>query len=185
MITLNELVCSLAGSSSGGYTYISEFHTAGTAARAATFVTIALYSVWVFLSPMAMLIIPEDWAFYIFTLEFKPWRLFLLSTSLINVWNAIALSFAPETPKFLLAMNRKEETLEVLSRIYAVNTGQSREVNHLTYCYLTLRNYDTDDIKSVISECMITCLSFIRTDKTSYLVSGRCVLIPKSICILF
>lgn len=37
-------------------------------------------------------------------------------------------SFVPESPKFLLAMDRKEESLKLLSRIYAMNTGQSADV---------------------------------------------------------
>lgn len=34
----------------------------------------------------------------------------------------------PETPKFLLAMNRKEDALEILSRMYAINSGEPKEV---------------------------------------------------------
>lgn len=60
--------------------------------------------------------------------ELKPWRLFLLCTSMVNLLNAILFSFLPESPKFLLAMNRKQEALEVLSRVYAVNTGDPKDV---------------------------------------------------------
>lgn len=80
------------------------------------------------MSPLAIVIIPMDWSFYIFTLEYKPWRLFLACTSFINLFTAIAFTFLPESPKFLLAMDRKEEALNVLSRIYAVNTGKPKEV---------------------------------------------------------
>lgn len=52
----------------------------------------------------------------------------MLCTSTVNLWNAILFSVLPESPKFLLAMNRKEEALHVLSRIYAMNTGQPKEV---------------------------------------------------------
>lgn len=69
-----------------------------------------------------------DWSFYVYTLEYKPWRMFLMCVSMITLWNAVVFAFLPETPKFLLAMNRREEAFNVLSRAYAINTGQSKEV---------------------------------------------------------
>lgn len=77
---------------------------------------------------IAIFIIPMDWSIAIFTIEFRPWRLYLICNSLINLWNAIAFSYLPESPKFLLAMNRKNEALDVLSRVYAFNTGDKKEV---------------------------------------------------------
>lgn len=124
----NNFVCSVAGATSAGYSYISEFHTSKTAARAAAFVTIALMCVWIFMSPLAIAIIPMDWSLNLYIVEYKPWRFFLTCTSMMNLWNAFAFSFLPESPKFLLAMNRKAEALQVLSRIYALNTGQPEEV---------------------------------------------------------
>lgn len=119
---------SVAGASSAGYSYVSEFHTSTTAARAAAFVCIALSSVWVLMSPLALVVIPMDWHFNILTLEYKPWRFFLTCTSLINLFNAVVFTFMPESPKFLLAMGRREEAMKVLSQIYAINTGEPKEV---------------------------------------------------------
>lgn len=124
----NKNTYSVAGSSAGGFSYVSEFHTSTTAARAAAFVSIALSAPWVVMSPLAILIIPMNWRFPLYFLEYKPWRLFMTCTSLINLWNAIVISFLPESPKFLLAMNRKEEAIDVLQRIYAINTGNSKKV---------------------------------------------------------
>lgn len=119
----------MAGAQAGTYSYISEFHSAKTASRAAATISIFISAVWVFMSAIAMLLIPMDWTIWMFFLEFKPWRLFLICISSINLWNAIVFSFLPETPKFLLAKNRKEEALEVLSRVYAINTGQPKKVS--------------------------------------------------------
>lgn len=122
---------SVAGATSAGYSYISEFYSSSTASRAAAFISIGLYGVCPVLSPLAMLIIPMDWSYSLYFVEFKPWRLFLLFGSLLNLWNAIISNFLPESPKFLLTMNRKEEALEVLSQIYAFNTGNSKYVTIL------------------------------------------------------
>lgn len=127
----NSMNFSVAGATSAGYSYISEFHTARTAPRAAAFISIGLYCVWPFMSPLAMLVIPMDWQYSLYFVEFKPWRLFMMSTSLVNLINAIISSFIPESPKFLLSMNKKDEALEVLSRVYAINTGKSKNVTNL------------------------------------------------------
>lgn len=94
------------------------------------------------MSPLALLVIPMDFSFYIFGLEYKPWRFFLTCTSLINLWNAVVFTFLPETPKFLLAMNRKEEAVQVLKRTYAFNTGQTKEVFYNRNCFVATISLD-------------------------------------------
>lgn len=93
------------------------------------YAAIMLNFMGILLSLMAMLIIPMDWTWQLFTMDFKPWRLFLISISLLNLWNGIIFAFLPESPKFLLALNQPEKALQVLRKIYAFNTGQSEEVN--------------------------------------------------------
>lgn len=91
-------------------------------------VTVFLNAEWIHLALSAIIIIPMDWAIEYYPFEFKPWRLFMVINSLLNLWNAIAFYYLPESPKFLLAMNRKDEALDVLSRVYAFNTGNDKEV---------------------------------------------------------
>lgn len=123
------LLIRLAGAQAGAYSYISEFHTTKTAARAVAYSTICLNGLAIPMAIMAILIIPMNWTWHIFQLDFRPWRLFLICNSLINLWNGIVFSLLPESPKFLLTINKKEEALQVLRRVYAFNTGQSEEVN--------------------------------------------------------
>lgn len=121
---------SLAGTQSITFTYIAEFHSTAKAARAAAFVATFFPSAWIFVPVLSMLIIPMDWTIWIASFPFKPWRLLLLCCSLLSLWNAIVFSYLPESPKFLLATNRKDEALDVLRRIYAFNTGDSEEVRY-------------------------------------------------------
>lgn len=118
----------MAGGQAGAYSYISEFHTPKTARVAAAMVTVFMSGVWIYMSALAMFLIPMDWVIPIFSLDFKPWRLFLICNASISVFNAIVFSYLPESPKFLLAMNQKEEAIQVLSRVYAFNTGNSKKV---------------------------------------------------------
>lgn len=118
----------MAGSQAGAFSYISEFHTSKTAARAVACSSIMLSGLAAFMAPLAMLIVPMDWTWHIFSLDFKPWRLFMVCNSFINLWNGIVFAFLPESPKFLLAINEKEKALQVLRQVYAFNTGLPKEV---------------------------------------------------------
>lgn len=120
---------SLAGAQAGSFSYISEFHTQKRASFAASMVSVFMSGVWIYMSALAMFIIPMDWVLPIYTLQFKPWRLFLVCNAAVNFWNAIAFSYLPESPKFLVANNRKQEALHVLRRVYAINTGNSKNVS--------------------------------------------------------
>lgn len=84
---------------------------------------------FVFLPSLAWIIIPMEWEFTLLD-EFKvsPWRLYLLLSSLLNGINFICLYQFPESPKFLLSINRKEETLNVLRRMYSINTQLDQQV---------------------------------------------------------
>lgn len=129
---------SLAGPQAGAFSYISEFHTSKTAARAVAFSLLCLSGFAIYMSPFAILIVPMDWSWQIYSLNFKPWRLFLICISLINLWNGIVFAFLPESPKFLLALNEKEKTLHILRRIYAFNTGQPEQVMNISiYTYIS------------------------------------------------
>lgn len=119
----------LAGSQAGAYSYVSEFHTHKLAPRAVAFATFQQNALHVFLSIPAILIVPMDVHWHIFNIDFKPWRLYIICISLVNLFNGIVFICMPESPKFLMITNRKEKALEVLRRVYAFNTDQPEDVN--------------------------------------------------------
>lgn len=53
--------------------------------------------------------------------EFSSWRLYLLLIALLNGFVFVGLFFLPESPKFLLSKNRKEESLAALRQMYKFN----------------------------------------------------------------
>lgn len=112
------------------FPYVSEFHTTKRASIATALVTAFICMLWIFMPTLAILTIPMDWVIPMSILDFKPWRLFLVCNTFVNLWNGIVFSFMPESPKFLLAKNRKGEALQVLSKVYAINTGESKMVTH-------------------------------------------------------
>ncbi|XP_044018646.1 synaptic vesicle glycoprotein 2B-like isoform X2 [Aphidius gifuensis] len=74
---------------------------------------------------LAWLIIPQKWEYPILNgaINFKSWRLFLALCSIPELSAFIAISFFPESPRYLLTKGRNEEALNIFRRIYSINTG--------------------------------------------------------------
>lgn len=53
---------------------------------------------------------------------FRPWRLLIIVLALPSGLGAIAITFFHESPKFLANWGRKDEALDVLKSMYAINT---------------------------------------------------------------
>lgn len=122
-------VFSVSGVQAATYSYIGEFHSNETRTKALSFVAMFMPACFVYLPLLAWAIIPLEWEF-VLTDDFKisPWRVYLLFSSLLNGINLICLIQLPESPKFLLSMNRKEETLNVLKKMYAINMRFEEQV---------------------------------------------------------
>lgn len=77
----------------------------------------------------AIFLIPMEWTLHIASMDFKPWRFYMICIAAVNLLNGIIFSiFMPESPKFLMITNQKERALKVLRKIYAFNTGEGQEV---------------------------------------------------------
>lgn len=53
----------------------------------------------------------------------------MIIIALVNALNTLAFTFLPESPKFLLTMNKPDEALDVLRVMYEINTQNIKEVN--------------------------------------------------------
>ncbi|KAJ2947237.1 hypothetical protein O0L34_g16947 [Tuta absoluta] len=58
---------------------------------------------------------------------FRPWRLLIIVLALPSGLGGLAILFFHESPKFLANWGRKEEALEVLKSIYAINHRGSKD----------------------------------------------------------
>lgn len=122
------MLISYSGVQATGFTYVSEFHTRADAPRASSFAAMFMPGCFLYLPLVGITLIPMNWSFYIWSLKFTPWRLFIIGGSFLNVANYIAFSFLPESPKFLLMMSDKKQTIQVLQKVFSNNTGESPEV---------------------------------------------------------
>jgi hypothetical protein len=74
---------------------------------------------------IAMLIINQEWHFYIntFNVEYKPWRLFVVSCGSLSLLSGLCFTFLPESPKFVFSQGKYEKSLNILRMVYKINTG--------------------------------------------------------------
>jgi Sugar (and other) transporter len=82
------------------------------------------------LPTFALLVINREWSFDIdfLGLTYKPWRLFLVASSLPTLMCGLILMFIiPESPKFVFGQGDEKGALEILRRIYTMNTGKSAD----------------------------------------------------------
>lgn len=121
---------SVSGIQAATYSYIGEFHSNETRTRTLSFVAMFMPGCFIYLPSLAWLILPMQWRLqFSHFMTFAPWRLYLLCSSLLSGFNLLNLLQQPESPKFLLSINRKEDALEVLRQMYAINRKLPPEVN--------------------------------------------------------
>lgn len=90
-----------------------------------------LYSLISLLLPtFALVTINQEWSFDIdfLGITYKPWRLFLVVCGTPNLICGLVLIFLiPESPKFVFAQGNEQKTLEILRKIYQMNSGKSAQ----------------------------------------------------------
>lgn len=122
-------IFSVSGGSATVYAYLGEFHTNQARSKAIMGAAV-IFAIAVLLIPgCAWLVINQSFQIYIPFLDivYKPWRLFLLVCGIPSLICALCLFVIPESPKYTLLYKGQAETIQILSRIYSINTGNARE----------------------------------------------------------
>ncbi|XP_059609397.1 uncharacterized protein LOC132256844 [Phlebotomus argentipes] len=119
----------ISGSSATVYAYLGEFHNMKTRSRAIMAASTIFGLGGMLMPALAWLVMNNTWSLEIpfLGIAYKPWRLFLVVCGLPNLFCAVSLLSLPESPKFVLSQGRQSDTIKILQRIYAINTGQDRE----------------------------------------------------------
>uniref|UniRef100_T1PCW5 Major Facilitator Superfamily protein n=1 Tax=Musca domestica TaxID=7370 RepID=T1PCW5_MUSDO len=151
----------VSGASATVYAYISEFHTDRTRSKAMMIASFIFAIGAMFMPFLSFAVINREWSLPLpfMGLVYKPWRLFVVVCGIPGLVCGIAMYFLPESPKFLLSINKQEETKEVLQKMYKVNGGKEKLViPHL------LSEEDTDeDVESSKNKKSYGILSFLQT----------------------
>lgn len=118
----------LSAGSATIYAYLGEFHSDKTRNRAIMASGIISAVCALFFPFIAWAVINQTWSFEIpfLNIVYKPWRMFILVIGIFGFMSGLVMFFLPESPKYLHSMGNDEEVLEILRKIYSINTGNSK-----------------------------------------------------------
>lgn len=103
--------------------YLGEFHCNRNRSKSVTCAAMFMSMSVFYQAVMGMFIMPIDLQMTVFGMVYRPWRFFILISSLINALSFVSITFLPESPKFMLAMGMPKEALEILKIVHRVNNG--------------------------------------------------------------
>lgn len=120
---------SVAGIKGSAFTYVGEFHNNANRAEKLSFLS-GYVSFSSFVHPLlGLLILTQSFEIHIFGFSYTPWRVFIFVGSLISGTSAVCLFLLPESPKFMLAVGKKKDAIQILRKMYASSTGEAMEVH--------------------------------------------------------
>lgn len=119
----------MSGPSAVVYTYLGEFNNLRHRDKMVTFGSSFVGIGTVVLPAISWLILPLEFYYPLtmLNISYRPWRLLVVACALPYSVGAALLVFAPESPKFLNAVGRQADCLEVVKKIYSVNQRMPKE----------------------------------------------------------
>ena len=121
------------------FAYLGEFHSQKNRDRAILCGGLMSAFGTILFPVIAWLFINQEWSFEIpfMGIVYKPWRLYFIVCGLSGLVCYFFLSYLPESPKYLLSINRHEEALEVLKTMHHKNTQGNKNLknDHFTVSY--------------------------------------------------
>ncbi|XP_070496597.1 synaptic vesicle glycoprotein 2B-like [Chironomus tepperi] len=130
----------VAGYSGVIYTYIGEFCIMKHRAILISWASVSVGLSLIIMPFTASVILSYNWKLDLIDfVDFAPWRILLVIFTLPGIIGILWLFRLPESPKFLLLHNRKEEALEIVKWIHIKNLGESKK-------------FDIDDLQSEESD---------------------------------
>ena len=73
---------------------------------------------------VAWIVLPLTYEYVSSNFRFNSWRLFTVLCGIPSLLSAVAVTFLPESPRYLLSQGDEEGALKVLRRVFKANTGQ-------------------------------------------------------------
>ncbi|KAM8705918.1 hypothetical protein ACLKA7_010247 [Drosophila subpalustris] len=134
------------GSAAVLYTYLTEMH--GPKYRCQVLMVVGMItSASTLLLPMlAWGIFSRPWDYVLFGgLDIHSWQIFLLVCAFPSLISGLVMYAMPESPKFLMSQGRNKEALEMLQRIYHINTGKPKDTYPIKSLVLEVPSRDAHE----------------------------------------
>ncbi|XP_055842580.1 synaptic vesicle glycoprotein 2B-like [Episyrphus balteatus] len=118
----------LSAGSATVFAYLGEFHCNYLRNRALMSSAFISAASAIFFPLSAWAVINQNWSFEIpiIHLTYTPWRMYILLVGTPGLICGLSLFFLPESPKYLLSIGKEKAAMEILRKIYSINTGKSR-----------------------------------------------------------
>lgn len=84
---------------------------------------------------VAWLVIPMQWSVVREGFVFNSWRLLVAATALPCLSSAALLALFPESPRFVLMKGNEQEALNILAKVYSVNSRLSPADYPVSFVY--------------------------------------------------
>ncbi|KAL5280528.1 hypothetical protein ACFFRR_004486 [Megaselia abdita] len=116
----------ISGCQSCVFSLVGEFHSSRTRVRHVTMVSLFLPAGLIYLPGLAVFILPLNIETTILGIKLLPWRILMFCNLIPSLIALIGCFMIPESPKFLLSQGRHDESVEILRKVYATNTGNPK-----------------------------------------------------------
>lgn len=154
-VRISELFfSSIGGSSAVVYAYVGEFHNVTYRPKVISWMAFFIAFGSMLLPAIAWVILPLTWSYPLplFGIDFRPWRLLLILYGLASIVFASFLWFIPDSPRFYLSQGRNQEGLDVIKRMFEMNTGKSGSefpVKHIIWDEAVSTDHSYSALKTV------------------------------------
>uniref|UniRef100_T1GJI8 Major facilitator superfamily (MFS) profile domain-containing protein n=1 Tax=Megaselia scalaris TaxID=36166 RepID=T1GJI8_MEGSC len=118
--------CFISGGQACVFTLVGEFHSSKTRVKHVALVSIFLSAGFIYFPALAIGILPLNIDYYIGVVHFLPWRLLMFCNTFPSMIALMGVFWLPETPKYLLGQGKHSECVEVLRKVYSINTGKPK-----------------------------------------------------------
>nr|CAD7423815.1 unnamed protein product [Timema monikensis] len=124
--------------------YLAEFHGQSSRAKVMMCTGVFASSANVIIPGLAWIIIPQPWSWELFDgyIVYNSWRIYVLVCAMPSLLAAFLMTFFLESPKFLMAIGRNEQAIDVLRSVYRINTGRDAQTYPwLPQIFATMQEY--------------------------------------------
>ncbi|KAI8125492.1 hypothetical protein FF38_02310 [Lucilia cuprina] len=146
--------------------YLTEFHGTEHRPRIMMLIGIMFSMASILLPVLALLILPNEWNFRVFSMNFHSWQVYFAICCLPSLLSGILLTLFPESPRFLMSQGRNAEALKVFQKIFAINKGQPAENYPIKHLVNENPNHkDSDPADNISIATIEAAITTAKTDK--------------------
>ncbi|KAL5280519.1 hypothetical protein ACFFRR_004479 [Megaselia abdita] len=124
------------------FTLVGEFHSSKTRVKHVAMVSIFLPSGLIYLPALAYFILPLNINVHFLGINLLPWRVLMMANTLPSMIALAGVYWLPESPKYLLSQGKHSESVEILRKVYSMNSGKPK--NTYPCNIVTLKDVGSD-----------------------------------------